>query len=76
MPLKTNYLEHFKLISLAWTLEEHSCTEQKEQICIQYFDFEVITLFCPFEMANGRAVPGVFFLLFPTEQLRLHDVLI
>ena len=32
MPLKTNYLEHFKLISLAWTLEEHSCTEHTEQI--------------------------------------------
>ena len=32
MPLKTNYLEHFGLISLAWTLEEHSCTEHKEQI--------------------------------------------
>ena len=61
MPLKTNHLERFRLISLVWTLGEHSSTEHTEQIWLQSFDFEMITLFCPFGMANGRAVPRVFF---------------
>ena len=41
MPLKTNYLEHFKLISLAWALGEHSSMEQTNKQKYQFFRFEM-----------------------------------
>ena len=69
-------MEFFGLISLVWPLGAHSSTEQTKEIYFQPLDFEMISLFYLFGNGKqGGCAKGVL-LLFPTEQLRLHDALI